>query len=80
MDDFTLKKAANYKPDLAARNAFLYSGYQPNYHPTFLEASHDLAIPRMLYFSGGFFRMLQEGQVFMLDLSACLAKVELNCQ
>lgn len=39
MDDFTVKKVPSYKPDLAARNAFLYSGYQPNYAPTFLEAS-----------------------------------------
>ncbi len=38
MDDFTIKKAAGFKPDINARNQFLYSGYQPNYKPTFLEA------------------------------------------
>ncbi|CAL8471017.1 g10559 [Coccomyxa elongata] len=37
MDDFTIKKAANYMPDMTARNNFLYSGYQPDYKPTFLE-------------------------------------------
>ena len=42
MDDFTIKKAANFKPDINARNQFLYSGYQPNYKPSFLEASLQL--------------------------------------
>lgn len=38
IDDFVLKKAANYKPNLAARNAFLDSGFQSTYQPSFLEA------------------------------------------
>lgn len=43
MDDFTIKKAADYKPDITARNNFLYSGYQPDYKPTFLEVSPNVA-------------------------------------
>ena len=38
IDDFVLKKAANYMPNLAARNAFLASGFQSTYQPSILEA------------------------------------------
>lgn len=51
IDDFTIKKVANYAPNLAARNAFLYSGYQPNYKPTFLEASPHCT-PKSFVFGG----------------------------
>ena len=37
IDDFTLKKAANYAPNITARNDFLGSGFQSTYQPSFLE-------------------------------------------
>lgn len=37
IDDFVLKKAANYKPNLTARNNFLGSGFQSTYQGSFLE-------------------------------------------
>ena len=37
IDDFTLKKAANYAPNPTARNAFLGSGFQSTYVGSFLE-------------------------------------------
>ena len=37
IDDFTLKKAANFAPNITARNEFLGSGFQSTYQASFLE-------------------------------------------
>ena len=39
IDDFVLKKAANYAPNPTARNNFLASGFQSTYQPSVLEVS-----------------------------------------
>jgi hypothetical protein len=39
IDDFVLKKAANYASNITARNNFLASGFQSTYQPSVLEVN-----------------------------------------
>ncbi|CAK0786070.1 hypothetical protein CVIRNUC_009283 [Coccomyxa viridis] len=55
IDDFTLKKAANFAPNMTARVEFLGSGFQSTYQPTFLE---DPGLSGQALFSTVFFNTL----------------------
>ncbi len=48
IDDFVLKKAANYAPNITARNNFLASGFHSTYQPSVLEVSWPFLHHRLL--------------------------------